>query len=372
MHNLTRYSEGRIVRWTLELFEWLTKGFYSSKILVKIDIIQDLMIQYETYQLCSTNAKYRERLYFALTNLWTNEEVQEPLTHFLRPIGSQIQRLMMTPNEVELLFLYKELKGVCGVLFNAKLYNEFFEWFYEGNISIIFTTVQNYMYNNNLINSLLGFLTELAFSRNTRITFDVACAYGIIIFKNLSHILTACCKSLIEQQITQENYNIFYKRIKNILKLIVKLLSGNYVNFGVFEVYGDTCFLETLSFCFSVLDKIPKSEAITFSKLVDNIYEFLELVTKSHLKTVFTQLQSSCYSTIIFYILQGLNSTNMKNCLSAANATTYICDYIIRIGAKNTQETEAVKRILNEFPSSLTDLLSQVMDIILTEDSNYM
>lgn len=127
LHNLSRFTDGRVIKWSLDLFEWLSKGFYSSKVLVKIDIVQNLMINYRQMSVCTTNEKFREKLFSCIGTLWVNEEVTETLHTFLNPISIQIQRLINSPNEIELTFLFRELKGVCEILFNQKLYNEFFE-----------------------------------------------------------------------------------------------------------------------------------------------------------------------------------------------------------------------------------------------------
>lgn len=62
----------------------------------------------------------------------------------------------------------------------------------------------------------------------------------------------------------------------------------------------------------------------------------------------------------------------MKNCIAAANSTTYISEHIIKLTQKETNETLAFKQILTEFPNSLSELLSYILDIILSEDSQYM
>lgn len=69
IQNLSRYQDGKTVKWSLELFEILCKGYYSNKIIVKIDVIQNLMTQYRTYNLCANNPKNKERVYTALANL---------------------------------------------------------------------------------------------------------------------------------------------------------------------------------------------------------------------------------------------------------------------------------------------------------------
>ena len=67
--NLSSLKAERIIRYSLELFEQLAKGYYSNKIMVKNEMIQNLMISYRTYPLCLHNSKLRYRVFNAITNL---------------------------------------------------------------------------------------------------------------------------------------------------------------------------------------------------------------------------------------------------------------------------------------------------------------
>jgi hypothetical protein len=60
---------------------------------------------------------------------------------------------------------------------------------------------------------------------------------------------------------------------------MTNVLSGNYVVFGVFQVYNDTCFIQSLESMFSILD----SECIAYTKLQEAMYEYLNHVTKNHM-----------------------------------------------------------------------------------------
>ncbi|CAG9327538.1 unnamed protein product [Blepharisma stoltei] len=369
IQNLSRYQDGKALKWSLELFEILCKGYYSNKILVKIDVMQNLMANYRSYGICANNPKYKERVYAAISNLWIIEDVNEPLESFLRPTGAYIRELINSPSSINLVHLFRELKGICSTFQSQRHYVDFFEWFYEGNLDIIFTASTNFIYDDSVMNSLLAFLAELVFSRNSRIRFDIACAYGIILFRNLSNILMSYGKAILENNIAPAEY---YKKLKRILEIMAKMMSGGYVSFGIFEVYGDTCFLESLGTCFELIEKIPRDDAVAYSKLLDVIYEFLELICKSHLKTVFSQLRSSYFSAIVFFLLRGVKASNMKHCLSTANSITYMCEFIIKTSQKDNNDSQAINRVFNDFPGCLSELLTAVLEVVLNEDSNYM
>ena len=109
-------------------------------------------------------------------------------------MNDQISSLIECPNIKNYEFLFRELEGICNVLVTQKIYIEFFEWFYE-KFNIVMAACQNYLYENTVMDSMLKFLAEFVYSRNSRIKFDNATSYGIVMFKNVSKVLNGYGKS---------------------------------------------------------------------------------------------------------------------------------------------------------------------------------
>lgn len=72
-------------------------------------------------------------------------------------------------------------------------------------------------------------------------------------------------KVLVTNPVSASTCHFLYKKIKSILSIMTKMMAGGYVSFGIFEVYGDTCFLESLQACFSLIDKLPREDAVVIS-----------------------------------------------------------------------------------------------------------
>ena len=381
LKNLSVGTSERVTRLSLELFEQLCKGYYSTKVLVKNEVIQSFMMQYRTYPMCLHNSKLRCRVFNALAHLWMNEDLGQAMDSFLVPMSEQIQSLLDLPNVQHFEFLFRELQGICSALQNQKTYLDFFEWFYD-KFAIVMAACQNYLYQDAVMDSMLKFLMELVYCRNSRIKFDNATAYGVVLFKNLSSVVNGYGKVVVENAGSPEFFKKFYGKIRRILGIMTYILGGGYVAFGVFEVYGDMSFVDSLRTCFAVLGTIPRSEITVFFrqsyvKLLDTIYDFLELTCKSHLKTVFTQLPSSCFPQLMLYLVNGVSSSSnlyvgMKHCVCAANSTGYLCEYIIKMSQREGNEKQAVQRVLSECPMNFTELFEIVVEVIVLEDSNFM
>lgn len=100
-------------------------------------------------------------------------------------------------------------------------------------------------------------------------------------------------------------------------------------------------------------------------------------MAKHHLKTLFTQLDSSRYKTLLFFIKEGVKSPSnpyidMKHTLSTSNSVTTLCEYIIKKSRRNTPERHSISSVLSEQPNELSELLEQILEIVLTENSNFM
>ena len=59
-------------------------------------------------------------------------------------------------------------------------------------------------------------------------------------------------------------------------------LSGDYVNFGVFKLYGDPCLDDALSLFFQMFTTVPLQDVIDYPKLSKAFYSLFLYVTRDH------------------------------------------------------------------------------------------
>jgi exportin-7 len=176
-----------------------------------------------------------------------------------------------------------------------------------------------------------------------------------------------------------------YKLVSKVLGILTNILTGAYVPFGIFKVYSDPCFTDSLTVAFALLGTIAHSELVAYHKLQEQVYEFLEQIHKNCLSFVFTALPSSVFLTAVDVICTGLRLDNIKSCLNCANSIQYLCEFVIKqaqkntethhafaYGRKNSEEHQGIQRTLQERPGVFTELLKAVLEVVMTEDTNYM
>jgi exportin-7 len=357
---------------SMELLLELARGYYSSKLLVKLDISKELMTLYRSVNL-TPDPSLRKHFYSALAHLWTNEECEASLTQYLAPMAGAVREVCLTQDTASYILTFRELEGICFAVQSQRQYLEFYEWFTEGPLQLVARALETTDFT--LMQALLSFLKELTQARNTRIRFDNASAHGVILFKNVARVIVSfgegqAGRTILERREGQPEQK--FKLMFKIFTILTNVLSGSYVPFGVFKVYSDSCFTDSLTVAFALLQSVDHSELATYNKLQEQVYEFIEQVHKSCLSLVFTALSPSAFLTAVDAICHGIRLDNIKSCLSCANSVQYLCEFLIRQAQKDSDESRGIQRVLGERPGALTELLKAVLEVVMTEDTNYM
>ena len=181
IQNLYTYTEGKILEESINLFEKLCSGYYSSKIIVTIPQAQTLL-SYPRYSIL--NKKLLQKLLTILTKLWISQEVKpynfyDPLIIRMKNIDSGLDNLQT---------VITEMHGICKVMNISKDYLEYFDIVYEVVLELTRKS-QYFLQDVNASYCVFRFFKELVENRNERISFSIYDSYGIIIFKSISPIL---------------------------------------------------------------------------------------------------------------------------------------------------------------------------------------
>lgn len=197
--------------------------------------------------------------------MWFCDDVGDSIEVYLEPLGLHMIDILTTPNSNDLIFLFQKLKGIVTAMQTQKPYAEFYEWFSEYLQPLIVRTIETSLYEGEVMNSLLKFLNELVNPKNSRIRFDVASANGVILFQEISKVIIGYGKLISETVPQGDTYSLKYRRMKLLITMMSRLMGGGYVNFGVFEIYGDTCFIEALGACFSMIKSVSGDELLVIT-----------------------------------------------------------------------------------------------------------
>lgn len=236
-----RYKDGEVLQKAIELFKIICSGYYSNKVITSLPSAFSLI----NYPVCSfQSAKLRTSLFFSLTELWAADACN--LTQFFQLLTSKIQNSKHEILEIQNLFV--ELLGISKALNNEKLFIEFFE-IIHAEIWEVLRVLKEGKAGFAVFKHVMKFFIELTENRNSRIKFEVNEPYGLVLFRSLADLVSIYCS------FPESNENQVNSRVKVLLRLVNNLLRGGYICYGVFEIYNDPCYVNTIIICFQEILK---------------------------------------------------------------------------------------------------------------------
>lgn len=170
-------------------------------------------------------------------------------------------------------------------------------------------------------------------------------------------------------------YPLKLKGISICFSMLRAALCGNYVNFGVFRLYGDDALDNALAMFVKLLLSISQSDLFDYPKLSLNYYGLLECLVQDHM-TFISNLEPQVFLYILSTISEGLTALDTMVCTGCCatldNIITYLFRKLTTKKKKNhpsiVPDSEAFLRILELHPEILQQMLQTVLNIIMFED----
>lgn len=115
-----------------------------------------------------------------------------------------------------------------------------------------------------LTTSILKLYAELVHNRSQRLQFEISSPNGILLFRDTSKLLCNYgTKILMLTDIPKDQIYPMKLKGTSVCFSIMKLaLSGSYVNFGVFQLYGDTALEDALNMVIKLILSISISDLL--------------------------------------------------------------------------------------------------------------
>jgi exportin-7 len=125
-----------------------------------------------------------------------------------------------------------------------------FEMMYQSCMPLFTRALDTWWDDPAVTVAVLKFWMEIAENKDGRISFDAAFPGGMLLFKEMAASITAYGRHLLAQGPVAEGrdaYKLRYKGIGVCLASMALALTGQYVAFGAFTLYGDTTVDEVVS-----------------------------------------------------------------------------------------------------------------------------
>ena len=270
----------RVCEKSLVLFADLSSGYCSGKLLLKLDAVTYMLLHHTSeefpFVLVNGNLRLRTTFYATLCKLLFLDDssikfktFMEPFTHIFRSLA-RAETDWATPQvRSAVIGLLRDLRGIVCACSNRRTYAYFFDWLHPEFVPLLQRAAVLYCDCPELTTPLLKLYAELVYNKAQRLTFDSSSPNGILLFRDASAILVAYGKRIIEYapSASTDAYTTKYKGISLCMLVLTRALSGNYVNFGVFKLYGDRALADCLEVVIQMCLSISLEDILAYPKV---------------------------------------------------------------------------------------------------------
>ncbi|XP_030465561.1 uncharacterized protein LOC115684822 isoform X1 [Syzygium oleosum] len=382
--NLKCYTESEeVIDHTLSLFLELASGYMTGKLLLKLDSVKFIIANHtrehfpflEEYR-CSRS---RTTFYYIIGWLIFLEDSPVKFKSSMEPLLQVFISLESTPDSMfrtdavkyALIGLMRDLRGVAMATNSRRTYGLLFDWLYPAHMPLLLKGISHWSDTPEVTTPMLKFMAEFVLNKAQRLTFDSSSPNGILLFREVSKLIVAYGSRILSLPNAADIYAFKYKGIWISFTILSRALAGNYVNFGVFELYGDRALSDALDIALKMTLSIPLADILAYRKLTRAYFAFLEVLFSSHIVFILN-LDTSTFMHIVGSLesgLKGLDTNISSQCASAVdNLAAYYFNNITMGEAPNSPAAINLARHIADCPTLFPEILKTLFEIVLFED----
>ncbi|CAI7818815.1 unnamed protein product [Closterium sp. NIES-54] len=275
------------------------------------------------------------------------------------------------PVKFALIGLFRDLRGITMATNSRRTFGLLFDWLYPAHMPLILRTAQFWSDTPAVTTPLLKFFAEFVVNKTQRLTFDSSSPNGILLFREASKLVVTYGKHALAMPTGAHPYTTKYKGVWIALTVLTRALAGNYVNFGVMELYGDTALPDALDVALKLCLSIPLPEIMAFRKLARAYFAFLEVLCHNH-TLVIINLPTATFSHLVGSLDTGLKCLDVSissQCASAVdNLAAYYFNNVTAGDAPSSPAALTIAQHLAECPTLFPEILKTLFEIVLFED----
>ncbi|XP_048135325.1 exportin-7 isoform X4 [Rhodamnia argentea] len=325
--NLKCYTESEeVIDHTLSLFLELASGYMTGKLLLKLDSVKFIIANHtrehfpflEEYR-CSRS---RTTFYYIIGWLIFLEDSPLKFKSSMEPLLQVFISLESTPDSMfrtdavkyALIGLMRDLRGIAMATNSRRTYGLLFDWLYPAHMPLLLKGISLWSDTPEVTTPMLKFMAEFVLNKAQRLTFDSSSPNGILLFREVSKLIVAYGSRILSLPNAADIYAFKYKGIWISFTILSRALAGNYVNFGVFELYGDRALSDALDIALKMTLSIPLADILAYRKLTRAYFAFLEVLFSSHI-VIILNLDTSTFMHIVGSLESGLKGldTNISS-----------------------------------------------------------
>eukprot|EP00299_Pterocystis_sp_00344_P013655 c6710_g1_i1.p1 GENE.c6710_g1_i1~~c6710_g1_i1.p1 ORF type:complete len:1067 (-),score=281.24 c6710_g1_i1:81-3281(-) len=372
-------SDEDVIHRTLELLSELATGYSSGKMLLRISNIHYLLQNHspETFPflLEPCNRRHRTEFYQTLSRLlFLDENTSPDFDQFVAPLTRTFQLLASVPShmwredtKVTLAGLFRDVRGILSAAVTRRSYMMVFDWLYPTHFPVFLAAAQHFYGDPTVANPLLKCLCECTHNRAQRMTFDPSSPNGILLFRETSKILVSYAKGILSTRVMNDVYVEKYKGIGTCFQITSRVMSGNYVNFGVFELYGDRALADALAAVVQLFVNVPLDDLMSYTKISVSCFQMIEVLFRNHTQTMLDQ-DPITFNHFTLALQNGLKSPRPQISTQCSGALDHMCTHCFKLMGKDSPAARSVNRHLQAHPDLFSSFTGLIFNMIIMEE----
>ncbi|KRY77853.1 Exportin-7-A, partial [Trichinella pseudospiralis] len=405
IQNLKHFAENEtLLSDSMKLIDSLSDGYSAAKIVSTLQDVNFLMTNHTVQQfpflgleVNIKTMKLRTQFYFTLSrliNLTCGENVDEEFDRLLTPFKDVIAELekifqgngssafQEERSKRSVIGLCRDLRGILLACNSNLAYCRVFQQIYPTVFFIFNQAIKLWPTDHDLVSPIFRFCIELCDNRSTRMNFKVSCPYGYLIFKEITNIVKNYVENILSIQDILEQH-IYEMRLKGFLlcfRIFRKLFVGQYVNFGVFYLFGDSSVDVLYQKFVQISICISQAHLSEYPKLAEAFYMVIESSTQNII-VCFANLDVELQVFMLRRLLDGIGSfdTNIATCCCSSldNFVDYLHKRLRRVQQNRwttaqvtfPAENDNCLELVRQHPDVIQEIMVSILNKVLFDDS---
>eukprot|EP00698_Gefionella_okellyi_P000263 TRINITY_DN10225_c0_g1_i1.p1 TRINITY_DN10225_c0_g1~~TRINITY_DN10225_c0_g1_i1.p1 ORF type:complete len:1059 (+),score=225.48 TRINITY_DN10225_c0_g1_i1:26-3202(+) len=375
------YKSPDVVGKTLSLLYELAAGYSSGKLLAKLETVNYLLHNHSAehfpFMTVESNWRHRTTFYNTLARLLLIDESQSAFEEFMEPFNQVLAFLSQRASSqtfvdeqvrVVLIGLFRDLRGISAACANKRTYGYLFDFLYPRFFPLILAAAEAFPPSAGISVPLLKFMSEFVQNRAQRLQFDCSSPNGILLFRETSKVVCTLYgpRAMRDAQVT-EVYQQQYKPIWICFQILSRALSGNYINFGVFELYGDPALNDALSLVLELATAVPLQDMVAFPKLSRAFYAMMEILFLHQTPTMM-RLNTMQFLQLMTALSEGMQSIDVATSTQCCSALDHLATFYFNNRHKDIPAIAAMNQHLTQQQDLFPRMLQILLNMILFED----
>ncbi|KAI8033655.1 hypothetical protein M5D96_013609, partial [Drosophila gunungcola] len=264
----------------------------------------------------------------------------------------------------------------CRTMF----YTSLGRFYYADYLPILLRAMELWAHDPAVTTPVLKLFAELVHCRTQRLAGNVSSPMGILLFREASKLICIYGNRILHLDVPREQlYPMRLKGIAICFLILKNSLGGNYVNCGVFKLYGDNTLDNVLNIIAKLILSIQQSDLLEYPKLSSAYYSLLNCLSQDHVSYL-AALEPAAFVYILKSLTKGLAALDSAIYISCCTILDSIVSYIFKqlqmkvstfpnkkLRSLNQENAQFLK-VVEINSELLQSMMSSLLNNVLAED----